>query len=86
MLTSEKESGGRRAEEGRRGEKGRGRRGEGEGERGSYMTSPHRSHTTPNVHPTVVSPRTARQLKISETLNGVPATSAVKRIKSVAAR
>ena len=48
------------------------------------MTPPQSSHTTPSVHPTVVSPRTARHEKIKSRPNGRPATTAVNRISIVA--
>lgn len=43
-----------------------------------------RSHTTPSIHPTVVSPRKVRQLSTMSSEKCRPATSAVKRIKPVA--
>ena len=43
------------------------------------------SHTSPNIHPTVVSPLKLRQLSTISRLNFFPATSAVNRISSVPA-
>lgn len=56
----------------------------GRGGEGTDMTPPHSNHTTPSVHPTVVSPRTARHEKIKPSPNGRPATTAVNRISIVA--
>jgi hypothetical protein len=40
------------------------------------------THTSPKVQPTVVSPRKLRQLKSRSTLTSLPATMAVKTIRT----
>lgn len=42
------------------------------------------THTSPSVHPTVVSPRKVRQLNTRSVLTSFPATSAVKTIRIAA--
>lgn len=41
-------------------------------------------HTNPNIHPTVVSPLNASQLRTKSTENAVPYTTVVNRISTVA--
>ena len=49
-----------------------------------YLVRLFRIHTSPSVHPTVVSPRSVAQSKTKSRLNSDPATSAVKRMSTEA--
>lgn len=50
----------------------------------AYPNKEFKSHTSPSIHPTVVSPLRLRQLSTRSKLKCFPATSAVNRISAVA--
>ena len=52
--------------------------------RKAYPTKLSSIQTNPSVHPTVVSPRKLRQLSTKSSENGLPATSTVNNINTIA--